>query len=276
MHGVFTMNQMNKMEEEVVYLLAVIELIRSMVNYEIMTVVGSGKHKEVTFKTMTHKQFFSIALVDFLSPTDSKAPVPSKLYLAALRTIVNEPSFDVNGSVQNLRDAVNTFTEWLRVEIAVDAWLPSIERQVEIRIPRYLVFKIDGNISKHNFLRSVRVAEDLQRLLQKAGASVELYEAMLAQQDVYDIFHDDVCTYHTSTIVEFLNGLYWGIQNYLSPEYARSFTPEGGNSPIYRFQYPPALEHPYAKTCYWSLMNKIRSGPIFKPFIVTSHLKGQH
>ncbi|SDU58486.1 hypothetical protein [Pseudomonas mandelii] len=267
---------MNKMEEEVVYLLAVIELIRSMVNYEIMMVVGEVDEQSIQFKSMTHKQFFSIALVDFLSQTDTKAPVPSTSYLGALRAISAKPSFNVNGSVQCLKDAVIAFTEWLRTEIDVDAWLGSISLQVKIRIPRYLVLKIDGNISKHNTLRSVGVAEELQRLLKKADKPVELYEAMLAQKDIYDIFHDDISAYHASTIAEFLNNVHWGIQRYLKPEFARSFAPEGGDSPFYRFLPPDQLEHPYAKTCYWSLMNQIRSEPIFKPFTVTRHLKGNY
>lgn len=267
---------MNKMEEEVIYLSAVIELLRSMVNHGLMTVGGEGNHKSVQFKEMTHQQFFFIALVDFLSQTDAKAPVPSVTYLSALRNISNTPSFSVNDSVSDLKNSVNAFTDWLRVEIAVDLWLPSLDLEIEIHIPRFLLLKIVGNVSKHNSLRSVGVAGDLQRLLQRAGKTVELYEAMLVQEEIYETFHDSVCVYHVSTIAEFLNRLSWGIQNYLKPEYSRSFTPGDGGSPYYKFQYPNELEHPYAKTCYWNLMNQIRSGPIFEPFTVTEHLKGKY
>ena len=270
------MSQMNKMEEEVVYLCAVIELLRSMLNYELMAVLGDGDHKSVQFKTMTHRQFFFIALVDFLSQTDAKAPVPSTPYLGALRAISCAPSFEVDDSVIHLKNAVKAFAGWLHEEIAVDTWLPSIDLQVDIRITRYLLLKIVGNLSKHNTLRSVGVAEELQRLLQKVGKKVELYQAMLIQEDIYEKFHDDVCAYHASTIAEFLNDLSWGVQLYLKPEYARSFTPAGDESLAYKFLYPEALEHPYAKTCYWNLMNRVRSGPIFPPFTVTEHLKGNY
>lgn len=270
------MCQMNKMEEEVVYLSAVIELLRSMVNYELMAVVGDGDHKSVQFKSTTHRQFFFIALVDFLSQTDAKAPVPSTPYLGALRAISNAPSFEVNDSADDLKKAVKAFTWWLREEIAVDTWLSSIDLQVNIRITRYLLLKIVGNLSKHNTLRSVGVAEELQRLLQKVGKKVELYQAMLIQEEIYEKFHDDVCAYHASTIAEFLNGLSWGIQHYLKPEYVRSFTPEAGESVMYKFLYPQELVHPYAKTCYWNLMNQVRSGPIFAAFTVTEYLKGNY
>lgn len=265
---------MNKMEDEVIYLSAVTELLRSMVNYELMTVVGKGEHKNVWFETSVHRQFFFITLVDFLSQTDPKAPVPSIPYLQAMNNICDAPSFEVNGSVQKLKKAVIAFRDWLREEMSVDAWLPSISLQVEISIPRYVVMKIVGNLSKHNTLRSVGVAEDIQRYLQKAGKSVELYQAMLAQGDFYEIFYEDVCAYHASTIAEFLNGLTWGIQDYLAPECTRSYTPPDSDElPIHRFQYPEEIEHPYAKACYWDLMRLLKSGPIFPPFVVTQHLK---
>lgn len=261
------------MEEEVIYLSAVTELLRSMVNFELMKVVGEGDHKQVRFETSVHRQFFFIALVDFLSRTDAKAPVPSVPYLRALKAICDAPCFDANNSVLSLKKAVNAFSAWLREEISIPAWLPSISLQVEFSIPRYTVLKIVGNLSKHNTLRSVGVAEDIQLHLQKAGKPVELYQAMLAQEDLYDIFHDDVCAYHGSTIVEFLNGLVWGIQNYLLPDYRRAYTPEGGDSLAYKFRCPEGLESPYAKTCYHNLMNRVRTGPIFEPFVVTEHLK---
>lgn len=270
------MCQMSEMEKEVIYLTAVIELLRSMVNNKLMTVVGEDNHKNVQFKTTTHQQLFFISLVDFLSQTDAKAPVPSTPYLGALRAISNTPSFDVNDSVAGLKAAVDSFTEWLQQEIAVETWLSSIDLQANIRITRYLLLKITGNLSKHNTLRSVGVAEELQRLLKKVGQPVELYQAMLIQEDIYEKFHDDVCAYHASTIAEFLNGLFWGIQNYLKPEFARSYTTEGNESPRYKFLYPEGFKHPYAKTCYWNLMNQVRSGPIFAPFTVTQHLKGNY
>lgn len=266
---------MNKMEQEVIYLSAVNELLGSMLNYELITIGGEGDRQSVQFKTMTHQQFFFIALVDFLSRTDEKAPVPSMPYLRALRTITEAPSFNKNDSVLGLKKAVEAFTNWLNVEIDVPLWLPSIILEVEICLPRCLLLKIVGNLSKHNSLRSVGVAEDLQRLLRKAGSNIQLYQAMLVQEEIYEIFHDDVCVYHASTIAEFLNELSWGIQNYLKPEYSHSFTPSIDGSPYYGFQYPPELENHYAKTRYWNLMNQIRSGPIFEPFIVTEHLKGK-
>lgn len=180
------------------------------------------------------------------------------------------------GSAKKLEAVVDEFTLWLNTEASVDAWLPSINRQVIITIPRCLVLKIGGNLSKHNNLRAIGVAEDLQKLLANAGQPIELYEAMLALEDVYEIFHEDVAAYHMSTIAEFLNNLWWTIQFYLQPEYRRSLSYDQDDEGRYRYQYPVDITHAFAKTCYWNLMNQVRSGPIFDLFVVTRHLKGRY
>lgn len=178
--------------------------------------------------------------------------------------------------MSDLRKSVNIFADWLNEKITVALWLPSLDLETEVQISRLLLLKIVGNVSKHNTLRSVGVAADLRSLLQEAGHDFDLFQAMLAQEEIYESFHDNVSMYHASTIVEFLNNIYWGIQNYLLPEYSRSFTPDGGGSSRYKFLYPDTLENPYARHCYWGLMNQIRSEPIFEPFTVTEHLKGQY
>lgn len=270
------MSQMKKMEQEVIYLTAVVELIGSMVNKAMFSVVGEGEHKNVWFESFTHRQFFSIALVDFLSTTDKDAPVPKTSYLNALRTIASNPSFDQQGSVAHLKQAVDNFSIWLDTEIEVDAWLSSIDRQLVLRISRCLLLKIGGNLSKHNFLRSVGVAKDLQRLLSDAGAEVELHQAILLQPEIYDVFHIDVAAYHASTIAEFLNELWWGVQIYLTPEFNRSIIQDYDGTGRYTYQYPLELTHPFGRSCYWNLMNQIRSRPYFERFTITRHLKDNY
>ncbi|WP_052393284.1 hypothetical protein [Pseudomonas rhizosphaerae] len=266
---------MNEMEQEVVYLNATLELIKSIVNRAMFEVAGSGNDQNIWFATTAHKQLFSIALVDFLSATDRDAPVPKTTYLNALRTTANNPSFDQAGSVTRLKKAVDNFAAWLDTIVQIPAWLPTISKQVTLKIPRSLVLKIGGNLSKHNYLRAIGISKELQRQLAQAGEPVELYQAILAQEDIYQTFHDDVASYHVSTIAEFLNELWWGIQTYLVPEYERSH-PNNEVDPRDWYQYPSDLNDLFSKACYWNLMNQIRSGPIFPPFRVTKHLKGRY
>lgn len=265
--------ELSDIEEEVVFLKAIKEIIDSMVNFEMLTLHGTDPDSTVLFETSTHQRFFNIVLVDFLSRTDKKAPVKQSSYLGALRAISVNPSFIADDSVASLRNATYTFVDWLEQKVGVDVWLPSIDTQASIQISPLSFLKMCGDISKHNILRSVGVAQELQQTLETSGALVELGDAMLALDDFYERFHTDILNYHGSTIAEFLNNIRWGIYEYLQPEFRRSIVWERGNPPMYRYTYPNGVAHNFAKQCYWDLMNEVREQPYVRRFEVTKWLK---
>jgi hypothetical protein len=75
-----------------------------------------------------------------------------------LKSVANNPSFNMNDSVELLRQATRRFVDWLEQEVAVDFWLHSIDAQTTLNISRLSFLKMCGDISKHNFLRAVGVA----------------------------------------------------------------------------------------------------------------------
>jgi hypothetical protein len=229
---------LNDIEEEIILLKAVWELIDSMVNFEMLNLYGQDPDSSVSFETMTHQRFFNIVLVDFLSRTDKRAFIKQTSYLGALKKISKSPNFDVNGSVASLSEATHEFSDWLEQEIEVHKiWMPSINTETTLRLSRMAFLKMCGNISKHNFLRLIGVAEELKEVLSRSGVSVELDEALLALNDFYQWFHADILNYHASTIAEFLNNIRWGIYEYLQPEFRRSIIWESHNPPKYRYTY---------------------------------------
>src|SRR5215210_5959276 len=154
---------LNDVEEEVILLKAVWELIDSMVNFEMLKLYGDDPNSSVRFETMTHQRFFNIVLVDFLSVTDKRAFIKQTSYLGALKKISASPNFDVNNSVASLSKATQEFSDWLNQEIEVHKiWLPSIDTETTLKLTRIAFLKMCGNISKHNFLRLVGVAEELK------------------------------------------------------------------------------------------------------------------
>lgn len=265
-----------RIEQEVIILKAVKELIDEMVNFELLSLQGNDPDSNIMFKSITHQRFFNTILVDFLSLTDKRGPVQQTSYLAGLRAISSNPQFDVDGSIALLRQATNEFKDWLEQIIEVDAWLPSIEKEVPLKISRCSFLKMTGNISKHNYLRAVRVAEELKHALESTGILVDINDALLALADFYERFHTDILNYHSSTIAEFLNNIRWGIYEYLQPEFQRSIVWEGGNPPMYRYSYPEGINSGFAKTCYWELMNEIRREPYMRKFKVTKWLKQRY
>jgi len=263
-------------EKEVIILNAVKELINSAVNIEVMDLLGNDPKSNILFKSMTHQRFFSIVLVDLLSCTDKKGPIKPISYLRGLREIANNPCFDVNNSVMCLRESVNKFKEWLEEIVEIDIWLPSIDQQATLKLSRLSFLKMSGNISKHNYLRALRVADELQTILKKSGITVDANDSLLALADFDERFHNDILIYHGSTIAEFLNNIRWGIYEYLKPEFHRSIVYEDGTPAKWRFTYPEGINSRLAMECYWDLMNEIFNKPNMRKFIVWPELKRRY
>ncbi len=264
---------LSDIEEEVILLRAVIELINSMVNFEVLNLYGPDPDSEIRFRSMTHQMFFNIILVDFLSYTDKRAFIKQTSYLSALKKISKSPNFDVDGSVNSLSEATHEFIDWLEREVEVQTWLPSIDTETTLRLSRIDFLKMCGDISKHNFLRAIGVAEKLRNALCESGVSIKLDDALIALDDFYERFHDDILNYHGSTIAEFLNNIRWGIHEYLKPEFQRSIVWESRNSPIYRYTYPKGVTTGFAKECYWKIMNEVRATPWVRRFQITKWAK---
>jgi hypothetical protein len=260
-------------EQEVIILKAVKELIDSMVNFELMSLEGNDPDSNIGFKSITHQRFFNIILVDFLSCTDKKGPIKQTSYLGGLREIINNPYFDENNSVHNLKVATQEFKEWIEQEVKVDVWLPSIDKDTGLKILRLDFLKMTGDISKHNYLRAIGVAEDLQKILLKSGITVDINEALLALAEFYERFHTDILGYHSSTIAEFLNNIRWGIYDYLQPKFKKRIVWEGGNPPKYHYIYPKEIKSKFAKACYWELMNEVLREPYMRKFKVNRWFK---
>jgi len=244
-----------------------------MVNFELMSLQGKDPDSSISFKSMTHRMFFNIILVDFLSCTDPKGPIKQTSYLGGLRKISESPCFDENNSIQHLKTATQEFKNWLEQEVEVDIWLPSIDKDTKVKITRFNFLKMTGDISKHNYLRAVGVAAELKGILAKSGDDVEIEEALLALAEFYERFHTDILGYHSSTIAEFLNNIRWGIYCYLQPEFKKSIVWKSSNPPKYRYTYPKDVTSDFAKACYWELMNDVRSEPYIRKFEVTKWLK---
>lgn len=260
-------------EIEVIVLKAVWELIDLAVNYAVCSLGGEDPNSEIRFYTSIHQRFFNIVLVDFLSNTDAKAPIPPTSYLKGLREIARQPLLASQKAATALMGATDDFITWLEQEVQIDAWFPSIDVKADLRVKRATFLRITGNISKHNFLRAFRVAEELQGVFNRSGISVSLEEANMALSDFYERFHTDILEYHSSTIAEFLNNIRWGIYEYLQPEFKRSIVFDKDNPIIYEYTYPREVTSPFARQIYWDLMNDVRSVPCMRKFRVTKWLK---
>jgi hypothetical protein len=266
---------LNGAEREVIALRAVWESIDAIVNYEIMNLHHNDPDSEVSFNSMTHQKYFSIGLVDLLSAPKPDAFGFRACALGVTQSICDQPFFEVNQSANRLREAISSFVDWLRVERRFeDVWLSNISLQVDLIMRREEFIKICGDISKHNFARLVRRALSIQDILLRSGKKLSLQDSILAIDNFYAWFHDDIMQYHASTIAEFLNNIRWGIYEYLSPEYSRSVVRDRPQEPeLYRYTIPQEISDPVARDCYWEMMNNVSSRPYMPRFVVSKYFK---
>ncbi len=263
-------------ETEVIFLKSALDSINALVNNEMFTVTGNPDDATIMFPSVTHQRLFNVLLVDFLSRTDKRGPVSSSSFLSALRTVCSNPRFGSAEAVANLKAAVNQFTTWLEERPSIQVWLPSVERNATLAISRIDYLKMAGDLAKHDPLRAVGVAEDLQRHLGECEVPVDLDEALLALPDFYERFHSDILNYHASYIAEMLNNIRWGIHTYLCPHYHSVLESIPGDPPRYQYRVPKSISSQFARVRYWDLMNDVRSTPYVAPFKTTVYLRKRY
>lgn len=271
-------------EQEIIVLRAVWDMIDGMVNYVNFEKEHKTVEAQLMFCTATHQRLFNILLVDFLSKPHKgtfdlpEANGPAKTdhtYLFYLRRICDGP--ELNPDSDSLRAPTEAFVDWLEGECFVEKiWLSSIEVEAAIRVKRITFLKICGDIAKHNFARLNRNVLSITKLLAENGVKIDKGQGFLALTDFYEWFHNDILTYHASTIAEHLNNIRWGIFDYLTPEFNRSFEKIDPKIFNYRFNYPEGCHDPMAKAMYWDLMNHVRAKPWFPLFTTTPLLKERY
>ncbi|ESX24170.1 hypothetical protein [Mesorhizobium sp. LSJC264A00] len=276
------------LEQELAILLAVWEMIDSMVNFENFLKFEPGA-SNLMIESAVHQRLFNILLVDFLSlPTTYKKPAPFGLslpgaksrptdgtYLFYLRQVCANPQLGRNAT--DLSKTTEDFSAWLEGDAFVEGvWLPPLKKPLALTIDRMTFIKICGNIVKHNFSRLQADAQKIQKVLRDNGRRVKeetIYEILPAFKEWY---HDNVLNYHLSTIAEFLNNIRWAIYEYLQPHFRKSFVRQGGDPPRYTFKVPTKLRRSAVRGLYWDLMNKARGEPYFPRFEVHPIMKRRY
>lgn len=273
------------LEREVIVLKAMTEMIDGMVNYEIFGRLKRTRNMNLMFNTITHQRLFNVLLVDMLSkPTNDHfgllaipedASESTKTFLFYLRHISENPIFNTTGTA--LADPVETFATWLDGECHLEnVWLPSINIETTIRVSRISFIKMCGNISKHSFPRLSGNARQLRNLLAENGHQISIEQAYLAMPEFYEWFHDDIFAYHGSTIGEFLNNIRWGIYDYLTPEFARSYKKPDAESRSHNYDVPDECNSDLGRWMNWELMGWTSSEPFMPKFEVTESLKKRY
>jgi hypothetical protein len=263
---------LNDMEKEILILKASMNIIDSIVNYNVLDIHHNEYGSVVSFKTSIHQEYFSIYLVDFLSVPASGFGLKRLSYISLLRDVCLSPMFNKDNSIDYLAKPVTEFCNWLATEVVIkQLWFPSINLNIDLKISYSDFLYIGGNISKHNFTRLSACATKMKKILKHNDVPKETIDCLLALGDYQNWFHGDgnILGYLSSSIANLLNNIRWGIHRYLRPEFSRSYTISKGNT--YNYQCPSLISNPTIKFYYWDLMNGVRSTPYIPEFDVSIH-----
>lgn len=266
------------LEKECAAFKGISEQIKSIVNYQVITLDHNDPDSFVGFKTELHQMYFNIMLLDFFNFNMPDFGISEKdknrCALERILTIAKTPILNTN--IAPLKEIVTSFQNWLEqdVKFIVEdkdlnlCFFPTVDLEIPLKITRKEFIKICGNISKHNLFGLTRQGGLIQKIFKRSGHDLSSHDAILIMNDFYDIF-SPILGYHAGTITEFLNNIQWAIHEYLTPTYLKSkeeFWDKGLKLQRYKYIYPDEMNDPYMKDIFWSLMNDVRTGPYIPKF----------
>jgi len=246
------------------------EAIDDIVNHALLEVHAGADSGEATvmFSTAQHRDLFLIRALDFVS--ESGSPLLSGIEgscLAILAQATQRCTLGTSEDAARLNAAVEGLKAWIGESVPLPLWLPTLQREVTLTVPRRELVRLCGNQAKHNLSRLTRVAGALRSALNEVGASVTVEEVLLALNDFKEPLGEGYFLYHATRLVELLNEVRWGIQVYLRPVFEEAYTPdEGAELRRWTYRMPLDVRQDIPQSWFWRLMNLISRDPVVRSF----------
>ena len=260
---------LNSTERETVGLCISLEAISDIVNHALLDVRESTRtpgESMVYFKDYVHRSLFIIRFLDFAKEVgDSKLTGISGSCVNVLDKVCQTRSYNVDESIRELETSIAELKKWLNEKPPIKLWLPTLQIDAKIEVPRIELLKIAGNHSKHNVSRLTGVSREIHKILSEHSYDVPIELIPLALEDFQEHLSENYFIYYGTWMSELLNNIRWGIQRYLEPTYIKSHK-KGDDGYSYRFEYPDEIKNEISQQWFWRLMNHIRSGPYVKRF----------
>lgn len=264
-------------ERETIGLCICLEAVGNIASHALLTLRDVSSYPgeaEIIFQTSVHRDLFLIRLLDFVKENGSKQLTGvTGSCLAVLKEVCATKSFDVSGSVADLRRSIEALESWLSYKKAITLWLPTLDINATIDVSRLEFLNIIGNHSKHNLSRLTGVSRDVAKILSNHGYSVPEEQIPLALDDFREHLAENHFVYYSTWLSELLNNVRWGLQAYLEPTFAHSYRAGLENSPAYSYEFPADIQGDVPRQWFWRLMNNVRARPYLKQFVGAHYLK---
>lgn len=266
-------------EREAIGLCICLEAVSDIANHallELRDVSMYPAETEVYFHTHIHQHLFLIRLLDFVKESgDTQLTGVTGSCLAVLKNACATKYFDVDGSVEELKVAVEALESWLSYTKTITFWLPTLDIIAKIEVSRLEFLKISGNYSKHNLSRLTGVSRDVATILRNHGYSVPVEYIPLALDDFREHLEENYFVYYGTWLSELMNNVRWGLQAYLEPTFSHSYRADSNDAFRYTYQYPADIQENVPRQWFWRLMNNVRGRPYLKKFVGAHYLKNE-
>lgn len=268
----------NTAEKEIIGICISTEAIDDIINHtllEFQAIEDCPGEAIVHFPSRVHQQLFLIRLLDFAKESGDFGLTGIKgSCLDVLSAASTTQSFEKNGNVTLLRQATENLRNWLETPTTLKLWLPNIQLEVSLNVPRLQLLFISGNQAKHNISRLTGLSKKIQEMLRNHGHDVPLEQVPLILENFTEHLDDNFFIYYGTWLSELLNNIRWGIQQYLLPTYHACYNsmPEIDDRK-YEYTYPEPVQGEIAKSWFWRMMEHIRSKPYVKQFTAGKHMK---
>ena len=267
----------NRAEREAIGICIAIEALNDIANHvllELRDVNSVPGETEVYFHSQVHQQLFLIRLLDFAKEGgDSSLTGVAGSCLDVLEAACISKSFDYTGSITALEISTKALRSWLSAEAALPLWLPHLESEASLKIPRVELLYVSGNQSKHNLSRLTGLAKRLAVILSDHGYLASAEQVTLALDDFREHLEGGFFVAYGTWLAELLNNVRWGLQDYLFPCYELSHKLDLTGQGRYYYEYPDAIANEIPRIWYWRLMNNVRSAPNLRRFVGAHYLK---
>ncbi len=267
----------NAAELEAIGLCISLEAVNDIANralLELRDVSSRPGECEVLFQSFVHRDLFLIRLLDFVKENgDKQLTGVAGSCLAVLKEACVTRCFDENGCVTNLQNAVEALEIWLRHKKPITLWLPTLDINATVDVSRLDFLKIIGNHSKHNLSRLTGVSKDIAKILNDHGYPVPVEQIPLALDDFREHLAENYFVYYSTWLSELLNNVRWGLQDYLTPTFSRSYKSNLNDPLLYSYEYPDCIAEDVPRQWFWRLMNNVRARPYLKKFSGSKSLK---
>lgn len=268
---------MHAIEQESIGLCICIEALNNIVNHslvELREVTKFPGEYEVYFQDSVHRELFLLRVLDFVKESSDKDLTGVKgSCLKVLEHACESACFNRENSVENLKLAVNSLTEWLNYRSPMTFWLPDLNINAKLNVSRLELLHISGNYSKHNLSRLTGVSKSIHKMLSDNGYEVSLESIPFAIDYFCKHLNDNYFIYYCSWITELLNNLRWAIYDYLY----LAFLEFGIKKSEFHFSYkfPNEIDNETKEKWFWGMMNGVLKKPYLKRFEAAHYLKNQ-